>query len=159
MNILKIKKTNAMRILDQQKISYEVMSFPYSEKDFDGTHVAAYLNLPFHQVYKTLVLLGEKQGPGVFCLPVDKDVDLKKAAALLGEKKVSLLPIANLLAVTGYVRGGCSPIGMKKHYLTFFHPDCLRQQHIAVSAGQRGLQVFIATKDLLSITQGQIIAD
>ncbi|NLB91702.1 MAG: Cys-tRNA(Pro) deacylase [Clostridiales bacterium] len=152
---MKPLKTNAMRLLDQKQIPYQVLSFPYNEKDFDGTHVADAIQLPYAQVYKTLVFSGGKQGAGVFCIPVDKTINVKKAAVLLGEKKTVLYPVEKLYPLTGYVRGGCSPIGMKRKLPLFFHDQILTQNQIAVSAGTRGLQIFLSPVDLLQITHGQ----
>ena len=153
---MKKQKTNAMRLLDQQCLPYEPLYFAYDEKDFDGAHVAEALGLPYGQVYKTLVVEGGKSKAAVFCLPVNKVLDLKKAAALLAEKKATLLPVSKLQSLTGYVRGGCSPIGMKKNFPTFFHEEIVTESKVAISGGARGLQIYLAPKDLLSITKGQL---
>ncbi len=154
---MKTTKTNAMRLLDQAKVPYNIKTFTYAEDDFDGNHVADVIGLPQNQVYKTLIVQGEKHGPAVFCIPVNEVLDLKEAAALLKEKKVTLYPVGGLLTLTGYVRGGCSPVGMKKHFPTFFHQDCLHHSIIAVSGGARGVQILLAPKDLMAITRGRVM--
>lgn len=154
---MKTIKTNAMRLLDQAKAPYTIKTFPYDENDFDGNHVADMIGLPPDQVYKTLIVQGEKHGPAVFCIPVNKVLNLKEAAAILNEKKASLYPVGGLLALTGYVRGGCSPIGMKKHFPTFFHQDCLAYETIAVSAGARGVQMVVAREALIEAAKGLVV--
>lgn len=156
---MKGTKTNAMRLLDQAKVPYTIRTFVYDEKDFDGTHVAETIGLPFEQVYKTLIIEGEKHGPAVFCIPVNEVLDLKAVAGILKEKKVSLYPVTGLLPLTGYIRGGCSPIGMKKHFPTFFHPDCSKHSLVAISGGMRGVQIVLSPADLLSVTKGQLMPE
>ena len=112
----KMNKTNAMRLLDKAKIEYEVAEYEVDENDLSGVHVATILNQPVEQVFKTLVAKGEKNGIMVFCIPVAEELNLKKAAIATKDKKIELLPMKELLPTTGYIRGGCSPIGMKKHY-------------------------------------------
>ncbi len=114
-----MKKTNAMRMLEKAGISYEAKEYEYDENDLDGHHVAEYFSLPYENVFKTLVAKGESGEYMVFCLSVDDEVDLKKAARLAGEKRVEMIHVKDLLNVTGYIRGGCSPIGMKKKYRTY----------------------------------------
>ena len=109
-------KTNAMRRLDAAKIKYEVKEYEVDENDLSGTHIAEQIGLPFTQVFKTLVAKGEKSGVVVFCIPVDREIDLKKAAVVTGNKKLEMLHVKDLLGTTGYIRGGCSPIGMKKKF-------------------------------------------
>lgn len=115
-----MKKTNAIRLLEQAGIDYEARMYPVDESDLSGTHAAEVLGLPAGQVFKTLVLRGAKTGYFVCCIPVDQEVDLKKAAKAVGDKKAEMLPMKDLLPVTGYLRGGCSPVGMKKKFPTFF---------------------------------------
>ena len=106
-------KTNAMRQLDKAKIHYETLTYEVDESDLSGMHIVSQINIPAPQVFKTLVARGDKKGPCVFCIPVDQEVDLKKAAVVAGEKRVELIAVKELLGLTGYIRGGCSPIGMK----------------------------------------------
>lgn len=141
-------KTNVMRLLDAAKIKYEVKEYPVDENDLSGSHAADLLGVDHGSVFKTLVLKGERTGCLVCCIPVDDEVDLKKAAKAAGDKKVEMLPMKDLLAVTGYIRGGCSPIGMKKKFPTYLEPSAFQYDAIAVSAGQRGLQVILSPKDL-----------
>ncbi|MBQ3181567.1 MAG: aminoacyl-tRNA deacylase, partial [Clostridia bacterium] len=112
-------KTNAMRMLDRAKISYEPLFYEVNENDLSGTHVADSVGLPYSQVFKTLVAKGDKGGFCVFCIPVDKEIDLKAAAVASGNKKVEMVAVKDLLSITGYIRGGCSPVGMKKSYPTY----------------------------------------
>ena len=144
----KLVKTNVMRLLDAAKIAYEAKEYPVDENDLSGSHAADLMGVDHGSVFKTLVLRGEKTGYMVCCIPVDGEVDLKKAARAAGDKKVEMLPMKELLPVTGYVRGGCSPIGMKKHYPTYIDETCILFDRIAVSAGRRGLQLLIAPEDL-----------
>ena len=144
---MKVKKTNAMRILDQHKISYDIETYAFDEDDVTGKK--------YHEVkentFKTLVLKGEKKGYMVCCIPSSKEIDLKKLAIAVGDKKVEMIPMKDLLQVTGYIRGGCSPIGMKKKFTTIIDESCRNFTKIAVSAGQRGMQVILNTSDLLEI--------
>lgn len=144
-----IKKTNAARLLDQQKVQYDLVPYEVDEEDLSAEHVAASLGEPIEQVFKTIVLHGDKTGYFVCVIPGAAEIDLKLAAKVSGNKSCALLPLKELLPLTGYIRGGCSPIGMKKHFPTFFHETCLSYPHIFVSAGQRGLQFKIAPQDLL----------
>jgi Cys-tRNA(Pro)/Cys-tRNA(Cys) deacylase len=150
---MKINKTNAARLLDQAKIPYELIPYMFDENDLSAPHVAEALNEPIEQVFKTLVLKGDKSGYFVCVIPGDSEVDLKKAAKVSGNKNCDLIPQKDLLPLTGYIRGGCSPVGMKKHLPTYIHETCLLYEHIFVSAGQRGLQMKIGTKDLVEITK------
>lgn len=152
-----MKKTNAMRMLDRAKIPYEVREYDVDENDLSGEHVAAQLGEDFDRVFKTLVLRGERTGYIVCCIPVDRELDLKKAAKAAGYKRAELLPLKELLPVTGYIRGGCSPVGMKKHFPTFIHESALEQDHIAVSAGVRGAQVILSPQDLQTAVQAQFV--
>lgn len=141
-------KTNVMRLLDKAKISYHVKEYPVDENDLSGSHAADLLGVDHGSVFKTLVLKGERTGYLVCCIPVDDELDLKKAAKAAGDKKVEMLPMKDLLSVTGYIRGGCSPIGMKKKFPTYVDQSALRYEEIAVSAGQRGVQVLLSPNDL-----------
>ena len=141
-------KTNAMRRLDAAKISYAVKEYEVDEGDLSGVHIATQIGLPFEQVFKTLTARGDKTGVLVFCLPVDKEIDLKKAATITGNKKIELLPVKELLSVTGYIRGGCSPIGMKKKYPTYIDGSAKNFESITVSAGIRGAQLLLNTQAL-----------
>ena len=148
-------KTNAARLLDQAKIRYELISYAFDENDLSASHVAEALNEPIEQVFKTLVLKGDKSGYFVCVIPGDSEVDLKKVAKVSGNKNCDLIPQKDLLPLTGYIRGGCSPVGMKKHLPTYIHETCLLYDHIFVSAGQRGLQMKIGTEDLVRITNAE----
>ena len=145
----KVVKTNAMRQLDAAKIPYEVLTYEVDENDLSGTHIAEQIGLPLPMVFKTLVAKGDKTGHLVFCIPVDKEIDLKAAATLTGNKKIEMVHVKDLLGLTGYIRGGCTPIGMKKPFPTFIHDTCLQFSHIYISAGQRGLQLKLSPHDLI----------
>lgn len=147
-----MKKTNAARILDQNKIAYRLIPYTVDENNLAATHVAEELGEPIEQVFKTLVLFGDRSGHFVCVVPGNKEIDLKKAAAISGNKKCDLIPMKDLLPTTGYIRGGCTPIGMKKHYPTYIHHTATQYPHIYISAGIRGLQIEIAPTDLVSIT-------
>lgn len=155
---MKINKTNAARILDSKKINYELVPYTVDESDLAATHVAAELGEDIAQVFKTLVLKGDRNGLLVCVIPGDKEVDLKKAAKLSGNKKVEMIAMKELLPLTGYIRGGCCPIGMKKPFPTWIHSTCMDFPFIYISAGVRGLQLKIAPQDLLDAT-GSVVAD
>lgn len=148
-------KTNAMRMLDSAGICYRALEYEWSEDDLSGTKVAAAIGLPCEMVFKTLVAFGDKTGHCVFCIPVDAELDLKKAAKYSGNKRVELLPVKELLPVTGYIRGGCSPVGMKKSFPTFFDETCILFDEITVSAGVRGIQLCVSTEALLGFVGGK----
>ena len=148
-----IKKTNAMRLLHKDSISYEVREYEYDENDLDGHHVADSLGLGYEEVYKTLVAKGESGQYYVFCLSVDDEVDLKKAAVIAKEKRIELIHVKELLPLTGYIRGGCSPIGMKKKFKTFVDEMVLLVDKVNVSGGQRGIQICLSVADLISCTE------
>lgn len=152
---MKINKTNVARILDQKKIEYGLVPYNVDENDLAATHVAAELGEDIAQVFKTLVLRGDRNGLLVCVIPGDKEVDLKKAARLSGNKKVEMIAMKELLPLTGYIRGGCCPIGMKKPYPTWIHSTCMDFPFIFISAGVRGLQLKIAPQDLVSVTGAQ----
>ena len=155
---MKINKTNVARILDQKKIRYELVPYEVDENDLAATHVASQLGEDIGQVFKILVLRGDKNGLLVCVIPGDKEVDLKKAAKLSGNKKVEMIAMKELLPLTGYIRGGCCPIGMKKPYPTWIHSTCVEFPFIFISAGVRGLQLKINPSDLLGAT-GASVAD
>lgn len=147
-----IAKTNAARLLDSAGIAYELIPYSYSEDDLSAQSVAAELGEDIDMVFKTLVLRGDKNGLFVCVIPGDFEVDLKTAARLSGNKSCEMVHVKELLPLTGYIRGGCSPIGMKKQYPTFVHESALLYDHIYISAGQRGLQLKISPKDLIDFT-------
>lgn len=147
-----MKKTNAIRLLEQAGIDYEARMYPVDESDLSGTHAAEVLGLPAGQVFKTLVLRGAKTGYFVCCIPVDQEVDLKKAAKAVGDKKAEMLPMKDLLPVTGYLRGCCSPVGMKKKFPTFFDASAQKWERISVSAGTRGEMVLVGPERLRALT-------
>ena len=142
-------KTNAMRLVEQAKLPYRVTEYEYDENDLNGMHAAQAIGMPPEQVFKTLVARGDKLGILVFCVPVCCSLDLKKAAKAAGDKKVELIPMKELLPLTGYIRGGCSPIGMKKVYPTFIDETAELFDEIAVSAGIRGQQIILSPQDLI----------
>ena len=154
----KIDKTNAARLLDRAKIAYELVPYTVDEDNLAATHVAEELGEDIATVFKTLVLRGDRAGLFVCVIPGDKEVDLKAAARVSGNKKADLIPMKELLPTTGYIRGGCSPIGMKKPLPTFIHSSCLEHQCIYISAGVRGLQIAIAPSDLVAYV-GATVAD
>ena len=144
-------KTNAIRILQQAKVPFQEAFYEFDENDLNGMHAANAIGFPPEQVYKTLVVRGAKTGIHVFCIPVCCELDLKKAAAAAGDKNVALVPVKELLALTGYIRGGCSPVGMKKRYPTHFEESCLLFDKIAVSAGERGHQMIVDPEALAAL--------
>ncbi|MBQ1205436.1 MAG: Cys-tRNA(Pro) deacylase [Alistipes sp.] len=154
----KLEKTNAARLLDRAGIGYELIPYTVDENDLAATHVAAELGEPIEQVFKTLVLKGDRNGHFVCVIPGDREVDLKKAARLSGNKSAQMIPMKELLPTTGYIRGGCTPIGMKKRFPTFIHATCEAFDHIYISAGVRGLQLRIAPHDLVAYTES-VVAD
>ena len=145
----KINKTNAARLLDKAKIAYQLIPYEVDESDLSAVHVAAQLGENVDQVFKTLVLLGDKTGHFVCIVPGDREVNLKLAAKVSGNKSCDMIPMKELLPTTGYIRGACSPIGMKKHFPTYIHNTCLDFPYIYVSAGQRGLQLKVDPKELI----------
>lgn len=142
------QKTNAARILDRLGISYELVEYEVDEDHLGADHLAATLGQPVEQVFKTLVLRGDRNGLFVCVIAGNEEVDLKKAARVSGNKKAEMLPLKELLPSTGYIRGGCTSIGMKKHYPTFFSQDMKNFDKVYVSAGQRGLQLKVNPMDL-----------
>ena len=154
----KLTKTNAARLLDQARVPYELISYEVDESNLAADHVAQELGEDIRCVFKTLVLHGERSGHFVCVVPGCDEVDLKKAARVSGNKKVDLIAMKELLPVTGYIRGGCSPIGMKKVFPTFFHTTCMDFPFIYVIAGMRGLQLKIAPAQLVQFV-GATLAD
>jgi Cys-tRNA(Pro)/Cys-tRNA(Cys) deacylase len=157
-----IDKTNAARLLDKAKIKYQLIAYEVDENDLSAVHVASQLNEAVEQVFKTLVLKGDKTGYFVCIIPGAEELDLKKAAKLSGNKSCEMIPMKELLAITGYIRGACSPIGMKKHFPTFIHESCLTFDKIYVSAGKRGLQLHLSPQDLIAevrATSGFLITE
>lgn len=152
----KITKTNAARLLDRQKIAYKLIPYTVDENNLAAGHIAEELSEDINCVFKTLVLHGDRVGYFVCVIPGNREVDLKKAAKAIGDKKVDLIPMKELLPLTGYIRGGCSPIGMKKHFPTLFHSTVLDFEQVYVSAGVRGLQFQIAPEDIVKAAQGEI---
>lgn len=149
-------KTNAMRMLDKAKISYKAMEYTYDDNDLSGVTIANSIGLDCKMVFKTLVAKGDKTGPIVMCIPVDKEIDLKKAASVTGNKKIEMIAVKDLLSLTGYIRGGCSPIGMKKKFPTFIDISCEDLEEITVSAGIKGCQLLIDRKSLVDFTDAKI---
>ena len=152
----KIEKTNAARLLDKAGIPYELIPYTVDESNLAAEHVAEELGENIEQVFKTLVLRGDRNGLFVCVIPGNFEVDLKVAARISGNKNCDLIPMKELLPLTGYIRGGCSPIGMKKPYPTFIHESALLYDHIYISAGLRGLQLRISPQDLLDFTGAEI---
>ena len=152
----KIEKTNAARLLDKAGLKYNLVPYEFDENDLAVQHVADSLGQDIARVFKTLVLHGDKTGYLVCVIPGNCEVDLKALAKASGNKKVEMIPMKDLLAVTGYIRGGCSPIGMKKRFPTYFHSTALDHDTIFVSAGVRGLQVEISPQALISFVGGSL---
>ena len=145
------QKTNAMRILDKENIKYEILSYDASDGMIDGISVAGKMGLPVENVYKTLVTQGHSRNFYVFIIPVAEELDLKAAARTVGEKSVEMIKVADINKVTGYIRGGCSPIGMKKNYTTVLDNSCEKLSYIVISAGKIGHQIKIAPTDLTGL--------
>ena len=152
----KIEKTNAARLLDRAKIAYELIPYTVDEDNLAATHVAEELGEDIATVFKTLVLKGDRTGHFVCVIPGDKEVDLKAAARVSGNKKCDLIPMKELLPTTGYIRGGCTPIGMKKPFPTFIHSTALDFERIYISAGVRGLQIAIHPQALIDFVDATV---
>lgn len=152
----KINKTNVARLLDKAKVTYQLVPYEVDENDLSAIHVADQLGEDIAQVFKTLVLHGDKNGYFVCVIPGADEVDLKKAAKVSGNKSCEMIPMKELLPLTGYIRGGCCPIGMKKHFPTYFHFTAEQFDHIYVSAGQRGLQIKVSPTDLIREARGEL---
>lgn len=153
---MKKVKTNVLRILDKEKISYDTREYQYDEDHLSGEHIVQQVDLEANQIYKTLVLKGT-QGYLVCCIPVLEEIDLKKLAKASGNKSVEMVHQKELLGLTGYMRGGCSPIGMKKKFPTYFEKAIMDLEWVAVSAGKRGLQVIMKPQDLINCVDGMIV--
>ena len=150
-------KTNAVRLVEQAGLPCRETSYEYDESDLSGTHAAESIGMPPEQVFKTLVARGEKTGINVFCIPVCCELNLKKAARAAGDKNMELVAVKELLGLTGYIRGGCSPVGMKKKYPTFLDETAELWEEIAVSAGARGHQMILPPMDLAELIDAGIV--
>jgi Cys-tRNA(Pro)/Cys-tRNA(Cys) deacylase len=150
-------KTNAVRLVEQAKIPCREAFYDYDENDLRGTHAAHAVGMDEEQVFKTLVARGDKSGINVFCIPVCFELDLKKAAKATGDKKIEMVHVKELLGLTGYIRGGCSPVGMKKKYPTYFDETCQLHDEIAVSAGARGHQMIVPPEKLAELTDAKMV--
>ena len=149
-------KTNAMRMLSQAGIEFDVCEYEYDENDLNGMHAAERTGFPPERVFKTLVVRGAKRGILVFCVPVCAELDLKKAARAAGDKNVEMIHVKELLPLTGYIRGGCSPVGMKKVYPVFMDESAVLYESIGVSAGERGVQLMVNPDDLVSFLGAEL---
>lgn len=152
----KIPKTNAMRILDKAKIAYRVLTYEVDESDLSGEHIAAQLHMDPEMLFKTLVLKGDKKGYLVACIPVAETLDLKALAKVSGNKSVEMVHVKELFGLTGYIRGGCSPIGMKKKFPTYIHESALTQETVGVSGGLRGVQLLMEPDKLIRAADAQV---
>ncbi len=152
----KLEKTNAARLLDKAGVAYRLIPYEFDENDLAASHVADSLGQDIARVFKTLVLHGDRTGYVVCVVPGDGEVDLKALAKVSGNKKVEMIPMKDLLGVTGYIRGGCSPVGMKKRFPTYFHSTALDFDTIYVSAGVRGLQLEISPSDLIEFVDASV---
>lgn len=148
-------KTNAMRILDRNKISYKVNTYECDEF-IDGIHIADQLNQPYESSFKTLVTIGKSRNYYVFAIPIDQELDLKKAAKAVGEKSVEMIHVKDINQVTGYIRGGCTPIGMKKNYPTVLHSSILEFETVIISGGRIGSQIELNPRDLVQVTNAKV---
>lgn len=149
-------KTNAARILDQASIPYELIPYEVDESDLSATTVAEKVGMPPDIIYKTLVTRGDKTGILIACIPAHYELDLKALAQVSGNKKVEVVSLKEVQPLTGYIRGGVSPLGTKKKYPVFFQEDILNHEKIAISAGTRGLQIYALAQDLIKVTQGKV---
>lgn len=150
-------KTNAVRLVEAAGIPCRESFYAFDEKDLNGNHAAAAIGMPGEQVFKTLVARGDKTGINIFCIPVCCELDLKKAAKAAGDKKMEMVPVKDLLALTGYIRGGCSPVGMKKNYPTFFDETATLWEEIALSAGARGHQMIVPPDALAQLVGAKYV--
>lgn len=150
-------KTNAVRIVQQSGIPCREEFYEFDEKDLNGNHAAEAIGKPAEEVFKTLVARGERTGINVFCIPVCCELDLKKAAKAAGDKNMEMVPVKELLNLTGYIRGGCSPVGMKKKYPTYFDETCILYDEIAVSAGARGHQMLVPPEALAELVGAKLV--
>lgn len=152
---MKIQKTNAARLLDKAKIAYELIPYEVDENDLSAVHVAEQLDEPIEVVFKTLVLRGNNTGIFICVIPGNDEVDLKKAAKASGNKNCDMIHMKEVLPITGYIRGGCSPLGMKKNFPTYIHQTCLNYPFIYVSAGVRGLQIKVNPNELIKLINSE----
>ena len=152
----KVIKTNAVRMVEQAKIPYVIHEYDVDTAHLDALHAADGMGIPVEEVYKTIVLTGDRTGYLVACIAAHKELDLKQVAKISGNKKVELLSLDQLEPLTGYVRGGCSPIGMKKKFPTFIEESAMQNETIRISAGKRGLQMELAPKDLQKMTEATL---
>ena len=150
-------KTNAVRLVQQAGIPCREAFYEYDENDLNGNHAAAAIGFPPEQVFKTLVVRGQKHGIMVFCIPVCCELDLKKAAKASNDKSIELIAVKDLLPLTGYIRGGCSPVGMKRKYPTYIDEVCLLFDEIAVSAGERGHQMILPPESLVKLVEAKLM--
>lgn len=150
-------KTNAVRMVQQAGFDCAERFYDFDENDLNGCHAAEAIGLPEEQVFKTLVARGGRTGINVFCIPVCCELDLKLAAKAAGDKSMEMLPLKDLLSTTGYIRGGCSPIGMKKRYPTFIDETCQLYDEIAVSAGERGHQMCVSYEAIIALTGAKLV--
>ena len=150
-------KTNAMRQLDAAKIKYTPCTYEVDENDLSGTHIADCIGLPYEKVFKTIVTRTDKGAVIVFCIPCHKEINLKKAAAVTGNKKIEPLAVKELLGVTGYIRGGCSPVGMKKKFPTYFDASAEKLDELTVSAGVKGIQLLLKREDIIRFTDAELV--
>ena len=150
-------KTNAVRLVQQSGIPCREEFYEFDENDLNGNHAAAAIGKPPEEVFKTLVARGERTGINVFCIPVCCELNLKKAAKAAGDKNMELIHVKELIPLTGYIRGGCSPVGMKKKYPTFFDETCQLYEEIAVSAGARGHQMLVPPEDLARLVGAKLV--
>ena len=150
------QKTNAVRLVEQAGIPCREAFYEFDEHDLNGNHAAEAIGKPAEEVFKTLVARGERTGINVFCIPVCFELDLKKAAKAAGDKNMVMVPVKELLGLTGYIRGGCSPVGMKKKYPTFIDETCQLYDEIAVSAGARGHQMLLPPEDLARLVDARL---
>lgn len=149
-----MNKTNAIRILELHKVKFDTINYEVDESDLSGETVALKVGVNPETVFKTLVCVGDKTGHAVFCIPVTQELNLKKAASASGNKKVEMIKLKDLLPLTGYIRGGCSPIGMKKLFPTYIDETAQLFENICVSAGVRGTQMKLSADDLLKLVNG-----
>ena len=150
-------KTNAVRLVQQAGLPCRESFYEFDESDLSGTHAAQAIGMPAEQVFKTLVARGEKTGIKVFCIPVCCELNLKKAAKAAGDKNMELVAVKELLGLTGYIRGGCSPVGMKKKYPTYFDETCILWDEIAVSSGARGHQMIVPPEALAELVSAKLV--
>lgn len=150
-------KTNAVRLVQQAGIPCREAFYEFDERDLNGNHAAQAIGKPAEEVFKTLVARGPKTGINVFCIPVCCELDLKKAAKVAGDKSMELVPVKELLSLTGYIRGGCSPVGMKKKYPTFFDETCQLYDEIGLSAGARGHQMMVPPEAIASLVEAKLV--